>query len=732
VAETDGTLIIESALQNTGSDDLRIGSWDVLDGAGAGVIDLGPAPEQVRFFGWRSWAMQVERFAETESTHGASNLCHLFDPASGTTLLCAFMTVERMLVDHALTYQQGSGVTHYRATCDAAGFRLRPGQTLTAERLQLSFHRDPYGALDSWATAVQAHYQPALDERPLVVWGGGAWLDGFSASEDSWEHLALANGHALREKLAGFEVTHVWTSQKNLKDGLPGGWLGGNDELIPSGQPAFIAALKELGIGHKLWFSPFWFFAEAEAEGILGENRDNLLCDDAGNPISEPASWEFDVHIDAAGTPRLTKYYLDGTHPGTEAYVRKVFAAYREMGADAYMLDFLAIKPGARLHDDSLLPVEAARKILGVIRDAAGPDAHLQTAVASTPGFIGLLSSARVGRDFGEGRPLYPPFPLWHNATYVRNDRHFANFHAFVQNAAANWFTHNRIYCNDLNVLTLDKPVPLEQARIGATLFGLSGGTPLTLGDDYRTIDPERLRLVKLCLPRSRGVPVPVDLFDNVAPDGYCRQLKLTVSTSWDDFLLVAVYNDEGPGYDGVLDFAKLGLSPDSPYRVYEFWNGEYVGTYRERCPCSVPSGAIRLYRLHAARPHPWLLGTDMHIQQGALDISELAWDADTHTLAGVATRPAGETGNLFLHLPRTWRLVNHSGIGLMKEVRDMTAMARVPLRFEEDETAFSFHFEPLHVPNVCWRWWLPYRSEAEWRDWLAANRQPDDTRIIE
>jgi len=151
------------------------------------------------------------------------------------------------------------------------------------------------------------------------------------------------------------------------------------------------------------------------------------------------------------------------------------------------MLDFLSIKPGARLHDPRLLPVEAARRILGVIRDAAGPDTHLQTAVASTPGFVGLIDAARVGRDFGEGRPM-APYHAWRNATYCLHDEHFANTHLFVQNAAANWFTHGKVYLNDLNALTIDKPVPLEHARIAVTLFGLAGGSPVTLGDDLRRI----------------------------------------------------------------------------------------------------------------------------------------------------------------------------------------------------------------------------------------------------
>ena len=730
VVEDGPGLTIRTRLENTGEVDLIIGDWHVLDAsASGGVIDLGAEPEQVRFFGWRSWHMQVERFAEESSRHPSNNLCHLYDPASGLTLLSSFVSLDRMLVRHELHYVRGRGVTHYRATCRAGRFRLRPGRMLQAETLQLSYHNNPYAALENWADRIKARYTPELDERPMVIWSGGAWIDPFSDGEDNWATVALDNARALRDKLAGFEVTHIWTSQMDLGEGLPGNWLTGNEEQIPGGMPAFVARLKALGFGHKLWFSPFWFFAEAK--GILEENRENLLRDAEGNPITEPGRWEWDYHIDPEGSLRLTKYFLDGTHPKTRAYVAKIFKAYRAMGASACMLDFLAIREDGCLYDDTLLPVEAARKILAVVREAFGEEAHLQTAVASTPGFVGLLNAARVGRDFGEGRPLYPPFPLWHNATYVRHDLHFGNTHYFVQNAAANWFTHGKVYGNDLNILTVDKPVPLEHARIATTLFGLSGGSPLTLGDDFRTIDPERLRLVKLCLPRTSGVPTPVDLFEHVSPEAYGRILKLQVRTPWEDYLLVAVYNGEGASYDASLDLVRLGLDGESAYRVFEFWNEEYIGTFRGSFPCAVPPEAIRLYRLAPARTHPWLLSTDMHLQQGAVEILSLSWDEETKILAGIATRPAGEHGNLFVHLPRPYRLVNHKEVGLMKEVRDMTVVARVPIAFQTEKTAFALRFDVLDVPNVAWRGWLPYCSEAEWKAYVEEHRPPGDTRVL-
>ena len=403
-----------------------------------------------------------------------------------------------------------------------------------------------------WADAVHRIYRPTYADDPPVGWCGGAWIDAFSAEEDCWETVALDNADALRRKLRGFDVRYLWTSQTNLIDGIPGDWLRADEGQIPSGLAGFFAKLRERGFVPALWVAPFWFFAEAA--GALEENRENLLKDKSGAPICERRSWEFDLHSDPDDKPRLHQYFLDGSHPGTAEHVRRIFAAYRKLGVRYYMLDFLAVKKDARLHDPTRTPLQAARSILEVIRDAAGPDTHLQTAVSSTPGYVGLIDAARVGRDFGEGRPLFPPYNNWRNAVYALHDRHFGSIEYLVQNAAASFFTHRRTYLNDFNLLTVDKPVPIEHARVAATVFGL-GGSPLMLGDDYRRIDPERLRLVKLCLPRTRGMPVPVDLFDDVHPGGYSRMLKLEIDTGWETYVLVAVFNMDDEAYATDLSF---------------------------------------------------------------------------------------------------------------------------------------------------------------------------------
>jgi hypothetical protein len=396
------------------------------------------------------------------------------------------------------------------------------------------------------------------------------------------------------------------------------------------------------------------------------------------------------------------------------------------------MLDFLEVPGNACLYDPAKTPLEAASDMLKVIRETATDDTHLQTAVASTPAFSGLINAARVGRDFGEGRPLQgAPLSDWRNATYVLHDYHYANTLYLVQNAAASYFTHRKLYINDLNVLTIDKPIPLEHARIATTVFGLCG-TPLMLGDDYRRIHPERLSMVKMCLPRTVGMPVPMDLFEHVAPDDYARYLKLRVNAAWDSYTLVAVFNEDDTAYKAELDFEKIGLDPDQAHMIYEFWTEEYCGTYKKYFNCIIPPRSCRLFRLAEARDHPWLLSSDMHIQQGAVEVQDLQWDPEKMCLSGRVTRPVGEAGNLYLLMPRKMRVINDQGLWLMKDLVDMKVIIRKEVNFESDHEGFELFFEPWEERYVTAKHLMPFTTESAWLEYVEKNRKPFDTRVIE
>ncbi|GAA4432098.1 hypothetical protein GCM10023091_03680 [Ravibacter arvi] len=735
VPSRDGLEIL-TTLKNTGRTVLTVENWNVvsLSKAQGGRFTLGTDPGNGRFFRWHTWDMRVELLNSDNGNHSSENICLLFDPSTKRSFMSAFTTMDRMRCSHSLRYSPGEGIEEYKATCRFGKYDLRPKQELVSEKLNISFQTDPYKALENWVNVIYRDKKPVLADLPPVGLSGAAWIDGWNEHEGGYAEVSIENIKAFRNKLKGFDADIFRISTLNsLKDGIPGNWKKANERhfSFTNGYENFIRELDKYGFKAGVWVSPFWF--AGEADGVLESNRKNLLRDRAGAVMSQRLNWS-ENRDDTTRISRLTKYWLDGTHPNTEAYLKDVFTYNRKIGVRFYMLDFLDVPGNSRLHDPSKTPLEAAGSILKMIRKTAGDDTHLQTAVSSTPAYGGIINAARVGRDYGESRPLQgqgTPLSDWGNAMYVLNDHHYANTHYLVQNAAASYFTHRKLYINDINFFTIDKPVPLEHARITTTMFGLCG-SPLLFDDDFRRIDSERLRMAKLCLPRTKGWPTPVDLFDNVYPDNYSRYLKLPVLTSWGSYQLLAVFNHDDTAYSAELDFAKLGLDTQKPYCIYEFWTEEYCGTYKERFGYSIPPKSCRLFRIFENREHPWLLSTDMHIQQGAVEVKNLQWDPNRMRLSGTATRPVGETGNLFFLMPRKMRVVDNKGLWLLKELEDYKVIIRKEIRFTKEEEDFEIFFEPWeerkYVPGHLMR----NATVEEWLEHVRKQQKPGDTRIFD
>jgi hypothetical protein len=338
---------------------------------------------------------------------------------------------------------------------------------------------------------------------------------------------------------------------------------------------------------------------------------------------------------------------------------------------------------------------EVYRNALRAIRQTVGCDTYLLASSGPTLHDVGLVDAVRTGNDYGEGRALYPE-SYFYPATFVVNSPAYWTSHAWAtNNMAAAYFTHRKLYINDSgNVMTVDKPIPMNDAQITATIFGINGG-PLMMGDDIDRISEERLGLIKKCLPRTNQVAFPVDLFDSAAPD-YPKVFHLKISQPWDEWHIVAVFNYDDEPRKEVVKFARLGIEENGSYTLWEFWNGQYLGLKKDSFVAMLPPRCARLYRLSKQRPHPWLLSTDMHTLQGQVEIADCSWNPKTMTLSGKAFRPKGEMGNIFVIVPQGLRLANPAGHWIAKDAREGVLIVRRELRFNGKPVLWRIGFEQI------------------------------------
>jgi len=636
---------------------------------------------------------RVLRAAEAGESAFSRTLLHLVSPSAGRALHLGFVTFDRLGTIHRFAYD--GGLTALESVCDFEGYELAPGRTVAAETLMIEARPDSHASLHAWADRAAEYYQPRIWPKIPGGWVGWSWVDGFNV--ERYEDIVIRNVEAIRRRMPGFDLEYVWVSIGNIKDGLPGDWLSWDYANFPHGPGWLVERLGELGFKLGLWCGAFWM--NSDLRDLVEEMRGNMLRRD-GEPVVACPEWNYGAAARRPRGQRPCNYSLDPTHPKTREFLHHVFSTYRQWGIRYYMVDFLNAVAGSTegapyddYHDKTIIRgPQVLREGLAAIREAAGPDTYLLSSSGPTFHNVGFMDACRVGSDYGEGRALNPE-SYFYPATFVINSAGFWTSHQYASdNMAASYFTHRKLYLNDSgNVMTLDKPIPLCEAQIVATIFGLGGG-PVMLGDDIDRIAEERLALIKKVFPRTPECAVPVDLFDSPAPD-YPKLFHQHVKADWGEWEVVGVLNyGDGPLVLPVA-LSRLGLDPSQPCRLWEFWNEQYLGTVAGEFRAIVPPRSARLYRLLAACDHPWVLGTDMHVMQGRVELASVSWDAKTMTLSGTATRPAGETGNLFVIAPKGFCVTNPQGLWIAKDGNDQSLIIRCQFAFGEQPSEWAISF---------------------------------------
>ena len=159
---------------------------------------------------------------------------------------------------------------------------------------------------------------------------------------------------------------------------------------------------------------------------------------------------------------------------------------------------------------------------------------------------------------------------------------------------------------------------------------------------------------------------------------------------------VVALYNFGTESRTETISFESLGLPADATCVVWEFWHEAYMGCMSGELSAVVPPESVRVYRLTPLLDRPQIIGTDMHVLMGQIELSNIHYCEKTKTLEFTAMRPVGEDGSVFILMPQNLRVVD-SGICYTARNRNGTTgdlIVRVPLHFNTDTITRQIHFE--------------------------------------
>lgn len=539
-------------------------------------------------------------------------------------------------------FQTGAGGTSLEAALHA-GALVRPGQTLAVDPVWLSVEANRYDALERYGDAVAA-----LTTQPVRTGANALWCSWYPIRMGISEEIVLAHAEiaAKHFKPLGMEVIqldHGWQRGDICGDWFP-------NERFPHGLKWLSEQLQSrYGMKLGLWIAPT---NVAFTSQLFRDHPDWLMKTAEGKPASI-GRWFW--------VPNPEMGLIDASQPGAEQWIEETFARLTAEGARYYKIDFIAGSP-------------ALRRAMAAIRRGAGPEAWIRYCQTPPLSSVGLASSAYLGDDTGDAG--------------LANWIHLERVNAPL--LAASYWVNDRLYHREVCDMSAGMKASVEEARFKMSLMTLSGCS-ISFSDDFRPLDPSRIRMMQQCLPPGNPPARPRDLFERERPSLWHMHCK-NAAGEWD---AVGVFNFEDETQERTVELSSLGLPADSEVVVFEFWQEEFLGTHRGRVTVSLPPRTARILLIHRLPARPAAIATNLHVLGGYHEIQRLAWDEPRLTLSGRCRRMPGVSGRVYLYVPAGYRPRADAAKATACPVTHVAGpLWSVELVFNQAEAEFAVAFE--------------------------------------
>jgi hypothetical protein len=594
-------------------------------------------------------------------------------PGSYLFLTLADPATRRGVVAGWLTQNRGSGVlfstikdgkVEFKTQIDYGHLLIPAGKSEELETLAIGLFDDARVGEESYADAIKEQYQIKL--RPQRA-GYCTWYSEVGGLTDKAGGGGCSNEKdiATLTKFAAKELKPYGFSFVQIDDGWQdGGQFNGPrrgfTRVVPNGPyPHGMAAVADMirgnGLTAGIWFLPF---ARNHQDPEYKDRQDWFMKRLDGRPYE--TAW--------GGTS------LDLTHPEVKRHLAGLARSIRAWGYDYFKMDGLwtgsvteqvYVNDGYKddgignhqpFHDPGKTGIEALRDGLKLLRKEAGPDVFFSGCCASQNMrslgcAIGLVDSMRIGPDNGFD---------WQD--YRNEVMHFEGGGIITGPIRGNrlYFLNGRVWWNDPDPCYVRPAVKLNHARLLASWVALSG--MFNLNSDWLPgLPPERLDILKRCLPSHHATARPVDYFDSVMPSIWL----VTDTTQPERRDVLGLYNWDGEARNIRYDAAKAGLDPLKNYYAFDFWSRSALPSFKGAFNFDLPAESCRVVAVRAAEGHPVLVSTSRHVTQGILDVSAENWDSSSGTLTGVSQVVGEDPYELRIaglnDGPSKWRFVSAS-----------------------------------------------------------------------
>lgn len=657
----------------------------VLDATQGGQVHLGVAPPNWSCYmhGWQSWSPVFVRNVN-DSTYSepatkdyiAKHVPHQVprQPPTLTSewvgvvtgrrltgderlaLLLGFITAKDQLAEVRLQVadEQFAGLV---AVSHADGIPLAPGERVASETLLVA-PGEPYMLLETWAAELGRCMGARIPPEVPTGWCTWYYFYGLNGAND-----ILAN-------LAEIERQRLPLNWVVIDDGYQsaiGDWLSPDRRRFPEGMDGLARQITAAGHQPMLWIAPF---GAGHDSRLYAEHPAWVLRDPAGEPV---LAWIHD---------RKPVYALDPSHPGVQDWLRHLFRVLsQDWGFAGFKLDFIfaAALPGQR-YDSRMTRAQAFRRGLEIIRESVG-DRFLLGCGAPIGPSVGLVDAMRIGPDVAT--TWKSPWQTDLSAPAGDNA---------VRNVLTRAYQHQRLWINDPDCALVrgqdESALHLAEVRTLASIIALSGGMVID-SDNFPTLQPARIDILRHILPPFGQAARPLDLFDHQLP----RLFVLPVEREWGYWRVVGVVNWSDHITRTTIDLSRLGFQSDQAVHAYDFWHRRYLGIAQGRLTLSrqLPHETTVLL-LKPVSDQPDFLTSTFHVTQGAVEVQSVERRATSDgglSLVVHLEKPGRQSGQLLFTCPAGWQAVSAEVNG--RPVHQILPVAdgivAVQLRLEDDAT---------------------------------------------
>jgi hypothetical protein len=517
---------------------------------------------------------------------------------------------------------------------------VEPGSSRQCDTFVVGCFDDILIGLETYADTIASHYQIEL---PKIPNGYCTWYSnphGGAASAQAIDELsAFCEKEMTKFGFDTIQIDDNWQGNPRPEPNEgPASDFTGHDPKgpYPNGMKPSAKTIASRGMRPGLWLMPFaWdphISALKDRQHYFTKKPDGSIyyvtwagwCLDMTNSETQQFLHKAIHRITQDWGYKYLK--LDGLWSGAALKIR-----YFNQHGQQYGPDDIGT---AVFHDPNMTHIQAYRKGLDVVRDAAGDDVYMlgcsiSQNMRTLGGSIGKVDGMRIGHDINA---------QWNSIL------------SCAQICSRLYFLHNRVWHNDPDCLMLRKPLTLDQAQVWGTWIALSGQLNM-VSEWLPGLPRERLEVVIRSMPNTGLCGRPIDLFENDPP----RIWHLTHQYKSCHYNVVGMFNWSDQPANLTLDLAELklqGWAYGKWYVGFDFWANRFVEPFTDKLMMKLPPSSCRSIAIKPMTNIPQLVSTSRHISQGMVDVLAVAWDNETKTLSGTSDFVSGDPYELRVYCP--------------------------------------------------------------------------------